>query len=459
MIKVTNPADGSLVGDAPFMHADEVKAAIDRTCAAFPLWAGKTAKERSDLLRGWYERVRADKQLFAELIVKENGKCLSEALGEIEYGLGFIEWYAEEAKRVNGDTLPSHDPDASVLVFKEPVGPTAAITPWNFPFMMITRKIATALAAGCTMIIKPAEETPLTAYKLLEYARQAGIPPGVFEMVTGDPQAIGAAFTRDPRIQKLSFTGSTRVGKLLAQQCGASLKKMTMELGGNAPFIVFNDSPIAETITGLVNAKLRNSGQVCISPNRIFVQDEIYEEFVAHLVARVSEIRVDQGMQQEFVVGPLINQMAVDKVSALVDDARAQGASVRLGGKLHARGGLFYEPTILCDLDASFAVHNTEIFGPVFAIYRFKDEEGVIRSANNTEYGLVAYAWTRDVGRAFRLSKKLEAGMVILNSGSVGTASVPFGGIKHSGYGREGGHYGIEEYVHVKYVLMAGQHR
>lgn len=459
MINVTNPADGSIIGQAPLMNADEVSAAIERTCAAFPAWAGKTAKERGDLLRGWYDLVRADKHVFAELMVKENGKCLSEALGEIDYGLGFIEWYAEEAKRVNGDTLPSHDPDASVLVFKEPVGPTAAITPWNFPFMMITRKIATALAAGCTMVIKPAEETPLTAYKLLEYARLAGIPQGVFEMVTGDPQAIGEAFTRDPRIQKISFTGSTRVGKLLAQQCGATLKKMTMELGGNAPFIVFNDSPINEAVTGLVKAKLRNSGQVCISPNRIFVQDDIYDEFVNHLVMAVNEIRVDQGMQQDFVVGPLINQAAFDKVAALVEDALAHGATLKLGGKPHAKGGLFYEPTILCDVDPSFAVHNTEIFGPVFAIYRFTDEDEVIQNANNTEYGLVTYAWTRDVGRAFRLSKKLEAGMVNLNSGSVGTASVPFGGIKHSGYGREGGHYGIEEYLHVKYVLMAGQHR
>lgn len=459
MIKVTNPADGSIVGQIPFLDATEVASAINRTCDAFPAWARRTAKERGDLLRGWYDLVRADKHVFAELLVKENGKCLSEALGEIEYGLGFIEWYAEEAKRLNGDTLPSHDPNASVLVVKEPVGPTAAITPWNFPFMMITRKIATALAAGCTMIIKPAEETPLTAYKLLEYARQAGIPKGVFEVVSGDAKSIGEAFTKDERIHKISFTGSTRVGKLLAQSCGETLKKMTMELGGNAPFIVFDDSPIEETVAGLVSAKLRNSGQVCISPNRIFLQDGIYDEFVKQLVAAVAKIPVDQGMQKDFVVGPLINQMAIDKVASLVNESVLNGATVRLGGKPHQKGGLFYEPTILCDLDDTFAVHNTEIFGPIFAIYRFSTEEEAIRCANNTEYGLVAYAWTKDLGRAFRLSKQLEAGMVILNSGSVGTASVPFGGIKHSGYGREGGHYGIEEYVHVKYVLMAGQNR
>ncbi|RKQ38587.1 NAD-dependent succinate-semialdehyde dehydrogenase [Enterobacter sp. R1(2018)] len=459
MIKVINPADGTVVGQAPYMAAEEVASAIDRTCHAFPAWASRTAKERGDLLRSWYDLVRADKHVFAELIVKENGKCLSEAMGEIEYGLGFIEWYAEEARRLNGEIIPSHDPHASVLIVKEPVGPTAAITPWNFPFMMIARKIATALAAGCTMIIKPAEETPLTAYKLLEYARRAGIPQGVFEMVTGEAKAIGEAFTQDPRIHKISFTGSTRVGKLLAKSCGETLKKMTMELGGNAPFIVFDDSPLEETINGLIGAKLRNSGQVCISPNRIFIQDGIYEQFVERLAAAVAGIPVDQGMQPGFVVGPLINQLALDKVSSLVNDAVQKGARVRLGGKSHAKGGLFYEPTILCDLDKTFAVHNTEIFGPVFAVYRFSDEEEVIRCANDTEYGLVAYAWTRDLGRAFRLSKRLEAGMVIINSGAVGTASVPFGGIKHSGYGREGGHYGIEEYVHVKYILMAGQNR
>jgi succinate-semialdehyde dehydrogenase/glutarate-semialdehyde dehydrogenase len=459
MINVINPADGSVIGQTPMMSTADVAAAIDRTCNAFPLWSSKTAKERSDILRRWYDLVRADKRVFAELMVRENGKCLSEAMGEIEYGLGFIEWYAEEAKLVYGDTIPSHDPHGSVLVVKEPAGPTAAITPWNFPFMMITRKIATALAAGCTMIIKPAEETPLTAWKLLEYAREAGIPEGVFEMVTGDPAAIGEAFTQDTRIHKVSFTGSTRVGKLLAANCGASLKKMTLELGGNAPFIVFDDATLDDAVTGLINAKLRNSGQVCISPNRVFVQDGIYDQFVELLAERVAKIRVDQGMQDEFVVGPLINQMALEKVTSLVNDAVSQGATVCLGGKQDPRGGLFYQPTILCDVDDSFSIHNTEIFGPVFAIYRFKTEEEVIRRANNTEYGLVSYSWTTNLGRAFRLSRQLEAGMVIMNSGSVGTASVPFGGIKHSGYGREGGHYGIEEYVQVKYVLMSGQNR
>lgn len=438
------------------MNAAEVKAAIDRTCNAFPAWSRKLAKERGDILRRWFELVRDDRHVFAEIMVRENGKCLAEALGEIDYGLGFIEWYAEEARRVYGDTIPSHAPNAAVMVMKEPAGPTAAITPWNFPFMMITRKVATALAAGCTMIIKPSEETPLTAYKLLDYARKAGIPEGVFEMVTGNPQEIGALFTGDDRIRKISFTGSTAVGKLLAAASGRALKKMTLELGGNAPFIVFDDADFDEAVAGLVAAKLRNSGQVCISPNRIYVQDGIYDRFVAAVVERASQLRVDQGLQQEFVVGPLINQSGFDKVVQLVDDAKRRGAAVLLGGKPHAKGGLFYQPTVLADLNDDMQIAHTEIFGPVFPFYRFSSEDEVVNRSNNTEYGLVAYAYTRDVGRAFRLSRNIEAGMVILNSGSVGTASVPFGGVKHSGYGREGSHYGIDEYIEVKYVLMDG---
>jgi succinate-semialdehyde dehydrogenase/glutarate-semialdehyde dehydrogenase len=324
------------------------------------------------------------------------------------------------------------------------------------PFMMITRKIATALAAGCTMIIKPSEETPLSAYKLLEYARKAGIPEGVFEMVTGDPREIGEVLTSDSRIRKISFTGSTAVGKLLASACGKDLKKMTLELGGNAPFIVFDDAEFDDAVAGIVSAKLRNSGQVCISPNRIYVQSGIHDRFVAAVKKKVAEIPVDQGMQEKFVVGPMVNKAGYDKVVELVEDARKSGAKVVLGGKAHAKGGLFYEPTILTELDDGMRVARTEIFGPIFPIYRFELEEEVLKRANSTEYGLVAYAYTRELGRAFRLSREIEAGMVILNSGSVGTASVPFGGVKHSGYGREGSYYGIEEYLEVKYVLMSG---
>lgn len=459
MIQVLNPADGSIVGEAPKMTLNEVRAAVDRTCNAFPSWSRTLARERSEFLRRWFELVRDEKRIFAEIMVKENGKCLSEAMGEIDYGLGFVEWYAEEAKRVYGDTIPTHAGNASVLVFKEPAGPTAAITPWNFPFMMITRKIATALAAGCTMIIKPSEETPLTAYKLLEYARRAGIPEGVFEMVTGDPKEIGEVFTSDPRIRKISFTGSTVVGKLLASACGKDLKKMTLELGGNAPFIVFDDASFDDAVAGLVAAKLRNSGQVCISPNRIYVQADIHDRFVAAVAEKVAKIRVDQGLQDEFVVGPMINQAGYDKVADLVDDAKSSGAKVELGGKAHAKGGLFYEPTILTELNDGMRIARTEIFGPVFPVYRFQTEEEAVKRASSSEYGLVAYAYTRDLARAFRLSRNIEAGMVILNSGSVGTASVPFGGVKHSGYGREGSHYGIEEFLEVKYVLMGGLDR
>ncbi|MBY3321508.1 MULTISPECIES: NAD-dependent succinate-semialdehyde dehydrogenase [Rhizobium] len=458
-IKVYNPADGSVVGEVPHFSVDEVKAAIDRTCDAFPAWSRKLAKERGDLLRRWFELVREDKQVFAEIMVKENGKCLTEAMGEIDYGLGFIEWYAEEAKRVYGDTIPSHANNAAVLVMKEPAGPTAAITPWNFPFMMITRKIATALAAGCTMVIKPSEETPLTAYKLLEYARKAGIQEGVFEMVTGDPREIGPLFTGDDRIRKISFTGSTAVGKLLAEASGKNLKKMTLELGGNAPYIVFDDAHFEDAVAGIVAAKLRNSGQVCISPNRVYVHNDIYDKFVAAVTERVAKIRVDQGLQDDFVVGPLINKIGLDKVGRLVEDAKTAGAKVALGGKPHAKGGLFYEPTVLTEVTDDMQVATTEIFGPVFAMYRFHSEEEVVRRANNSEYGLVAYAYTKDLSRAFRLSRDIEAGMVILNSPSVGTVSVPFGGVKQSGFGREGSYYGIEEYVEVKYVLMASLDR
>jgi succinate-semialdehyde dehydrogenase / glutarate-semialdehyde dehydrogenase len=456
MIKVFNPADGTVIDEVKHYSKEEVSQAINRTCEAFPTWSRKLAKERSDILRKWFELVRADKQAFAELITKENGKCLSESLGEIDYGLGFIEWYAEEAKRVYGDTIPSHAANAAVIVTKEPVGPVASITPWNFPFMMITRKVATALAAGCTIIMKPAEETPLTAYKLLDYARKAGILEGVFEMVTGDPIEIGQLFTSDPRIKKISFTGSTNVGKLLAKQSADTLKKMTMELGGNAPFIVFDDADLDEAVKGLVGAKLRNSGQVCISPNRVYVQDGIYDAFVQRVKEAVEPIQVDQGMQEDFVVGPLINKAGFDKVSRLVEEAKSAGAKGVLGGRPDKKGGLFYMPTILTDVTDDMELHNTEIFGPVFAVYKFATEQEVVNRANDTEYGLVAYAFTKDLGRAFRLSREIEAGMVILNSGSVGTASVPFGGIKQSGYGREGSYYGIEEYVHVKYVLMAG---
>ncbi len=409
MIKVYNPADGSVVGKAPEMSLVEVKAAVDRTCEAFPMWSRRLAKERGALLRRWFELVRDDKGAFAETMVKENGKCLSDALGEIDYGLGFIEWYAEEAKRAYGDTIPSHADNAEVIVLKVPAGPTAAITPWNFPFMMITRKVATALAAGCTMIIKPSEETPLSRLtSFWRYARKAGIPEGVFEMVTGNPKEIGEIFVEDSRIRKLSFTGSTAVGKLLASACGKDLKKMTLELGGNAPFIVFDDANFDDAVAELVAAKLRNSGQVCISPNRIFVQDGIHDRFVSAVAEKVTKLRVDQGLQDDFVVGPMVNKIGFNKVLELVEETKKSGAKVVLGGHPNARGELFFDPTILTELSDDMRIARTEIFGPVFPIYRFGSEDEVIRRANNTEYGLVAYAYTGSIGRAFRLSRGIE---------------------------------------------------
>lgn len=456
MIQVFNPADGSVVGEVKHFSTAEVAQAIDQTCEAFPAWSRLLAKERGDILRKWFDLIKADRQAFAEIIVKENGKCLAEALFEIEYGLGFVEWYAEEAKRVYGDTIPAHLPHVAALVTKEAVGPVAAITPWNFPFMMVTRKVATALAAGCTIIVKPAEETPLTAYKLLEYARKAGIPEGVFEIVTGDPIEIGQLVTSDPRIKKISFTGSTNVGRLLARQSADTLKKLTMELGGNAAFIVFEDADFDAAAKALVATKLRNSGQVCIAPNRIYVHKSIHDRFVQRVREEVELIPVDQGLQSKFVIGPLINKGALAKVSALVEQAKSAGAKVVLGGQVHAKGGLFYAPTIMTDVTDDMDLRKAEIFGPVLPIYKFSCEEEVVDRANDTEYGLVAYAFTRDLGRAFRLSREIESGMVILNSAAVGSAATPFGGVKQSGYGREGGRYGIEEYIQVKYVLMGG---
>lgn len=457
MLKVINPADGSIVGEVPNATPDDVRAAIGRADLAFPKWSGMLARERADILQKWHDLIKADKEEFAKIMTLENGKCLTEARGEIDYGLDFISWFAGEARRVYGDTIPTHNKDAAVLVTKHAVGVVGAITPWNFPFAMITRKISPALAAGCTVVCKPGEDTPLTAIKLMEYAHKAGVPEGVFEIVTGSNAAmIGEILTTDPRVRKISFTGSTEVGKLLVKQSADDLKKVTMELGGNAPFIVFDDCDLHKAVEGLVFAKLRNAGQTCISPNRVYVHKKSMSKFTDLLKDAVKKIPVDQGMREDFVVGPLINQKGLDKVQSLVEDAKAKGGKIVLGGKLHDKGGLFFEPTIITGLTDDFKISCTEIFGPVFALYEFDDEAEAIKRANNTEYGLVAYAYTSDLGRAFRLSQQLEAGMVILNSGAVGVASVPFGGVKHSGFGREGSHYGIEEYVEVKYVLMGG---
>ncbi len=456
MVEVFNPANGALIATVKDFSAEEVKEAVGQVTEGFGRWSRMLAKERGALLRAWYEAVKKDKEIFARLMTEENGKCLVEARAEIDYGLDFVTWYAEEGMRVYGDVIPPHVQGAEVLVRKDPVGPVAAITPWNFPFAMITRKVATALGAGCTVVLKPAEDTPLTALKLQEYAEKAGIGRDVFSVVTGDAPMIGEVFTTDPRIAKISFTGSTAVGRRLVAQSAEGLKKVTMELGGNAPFLVFLDADVDAAVKGLVHAKLRNSGQVCIAPNRVLVDHALMERFTEALVKVVQEVKVDQGMQEGFVVGPLINRKGFEKVERLVADAVKKGARVLCGGKVDEKGGLFYSPTVLADVPKGAELYRTEIFGPVFALYSFEGEEEGIAMANDTEFGLVSYAYTRDVGRAFRLSRALESGMVIVNSGAVGTASAPFGGVKQSGFGREGSYYGIEEYVQPKYVLMGG---
>ena len=455
-LAVHNPSTGDLLAEVPLLDRTWTTAAIEAAHHALPAWRARPAKERSRLLRRWFDLVTEHAQDLARLIVLEEGKPYAEALGEVAYAASFLEWFAEEAKRIRGDVMEAPEASRRIVVLKEPVGVCAAITPWNFPAAMITRKAGPALAAGCTMVLKPAEQTPLTALALAELADRAGIPAGVFNVVTGDPREIGPELTGNPLVRKITFTGSTEVGRLLLAQAAQTVKKTSMELGGNAPVLVFDDADLDEAVEGLIATKYRNTGQACISANRVYVQDGIHDAFAKRLAERVCALAVGDGFDEGVQQGPLIDEDAVAKVESHVADAVAHGAVVLHGGRRHARGGLFYEPTVLAGLDDGMDIAHTEIFGPVFAIYRFDTEDEVVRRANQSEYGLVAYAFTRDLGRALRLSRHIEAGMVILNSGSVGTASVPFGGVKHSGYGREGSHYGIEEYVEVKYVLLAG---
>lgn len=456
MITVHNPADGSVVGEIQEHTAEDVKAAIGRATEAFPAWAGLLAIERRDILKKWHDLMKAAKDEIAAIMTAENGKPLAEAKGEIDYALGFVDWYAEEARRAYGDTIPTHVKDGRAMVIKQPLGVVCAITPWNFPIGMVTRKVSPALAAGCTVVLKPAESTPLTALKVLELARQAGIPENVFQIVTGDPKIIGEVMTSDTRVAALSFTGSTDVGRLLMKQASSTVKKLTMELGGNAPFVVFEKANIDEAVKGLMFAKFRNTGQVCIAPNRVFVQKSVFDEFARKLVPLVEKLKVGNGKDDGVQVGPLINKAGFDKVENLVAKAVANGAKVLTGGKKHAAGDLFYTPTVLTDIPADQAITCTEIFGPVIVLYPFETEAEAIKLANDTEFGLVGYAYTTDLGQAFRVSEAMEVGMAVINTGSVGTASVPFGGVKQSGYGREGSHYAVDEYMNVKYVMMGG---
>lgn len=451
---VTNPADLSPICSVASVGAVETERAVAAAEAALPAWRAKTAKERSALLRKWFELMMANQEDLARLLSWEQGKPLTESRGEIAYGASFIEWFAEEAKRIYGDVIPHDKQGRRLVVIKQPIGVVAAITPWNFPNAMITRKAGPALAAGCTIVIKPASETPLSALALAELASRAGIPAGVVNVVTGNARAIGGELTRNPSVRKLSFTGSTGIGKMLMAQCADTMKKVSMELGGNAPFIVFDDADLDAAVAGAMASKYRNSGQTCVCTNRILVQDGVYDEFAKRLVAAVNALKVAPAHEAGAEQGPLINAKAVAKVEEHIADAVAKGAKVLAGGKPHALGGSFFEPTVLGEVTPAMLVARDETFGPLAPIFRFKTEAEAIAMANDTEFGLASYVYTRDLGRAWRVSEALEYGMVGVNEGIISTEIAPFGGIKESGTGREGSKYGIDDYVEMKYMCL-----
>jgi succinate-semialdehyde dehydrogenase/glutarate-semialdehyde dehydrogenase len=456
-VEITDPATGEVVGRVPNLGADAATRAIEAAEAAFRPWAAKLPKERSAILRRWYELIIANKDDLALIMTREQGKPLAEAKGEIDYAASFVEFYAEEAKRVSGDTLPTHRADARILVLRQPAGVVAAITPWNFPAAMITRKCAPALAVGCTFVVKPAMETPLTALALARLADEAGIPKGVFSVVTGeDAAAIGKVFTTHPAVRVVSFTGSTEVGKILMGQAAAGVKRVALELGGNAPFIVFDDADLDAAVDGAMVSKYRNMGQTCVCANRIYVQSKVYDAFVEKLVTAVGKLKVGKGVDEGVTQGPLITPDAVEKVERHLKDAEGKGARVLVGGKRHALGGTFFEPTVVADVTQDMAVAREETFGPVAPIFRFEREEEVVEYANATEFGLAAYFYARDVGRIFRVAEALEYGMVGINSGLISTELAPFGGVKESGHGREGSQRGVDEFVDIKYLLVAG---
>jgi succinate-semialdehyde dehydrogenase/glutarate-semialdehyde dehydrogenase len=455
-IDVDNPADGSLVASVPDCGAAEARRAIEAAAGALPAWRALTAKERSVLLRKWFDLMVASADDLAAILTAEQGKPLAEAKGEILYGASFIEWFAEEAKRVYGDVIPSPNADKRIVVIKQPIGVVGAITPWNFPNAMITRKAGPALAAGCTMVLKPASQTPLSALALAELAGRAGIPKGVFNVLTGAARAIGGELTSHPAVRKITFTGSTEVGRVLMRQSADTVKKLGLELGGNAPFIVFDDADLDAAAAGAIVSKYRNNGQTCVCANRIYVQDKVYDAFAAKLAEKVRALKVANGAEPGAVLGPLIDDKAVEKVEEHVADAVAKGAKVALGGKRHALGGRFFEPTILTGVTRQMKVAIEETFGPVAPLFRFKDEADVIAQANDTEFGLASYFYARDMGRVWRVAEALEAGIVGVNTGLISTEVAPFGGVKQSGVGREGSKYGIEDFLQIKYVSMGG---
>jgi len=453
---VTNPATGAQIGTVPFAGATETRRAIQAANRAFPAWAKKLAKERSAILRKWFDLIMANQDDLAIIMTAEQGKPLAEARGEIAYAASFIEWFAEEGRRIYGDVIPTFRADARLVVLRQPVGVAAAITPWNFPAAMITRKAGPALASGCTFVCKPAMQTPYSALALAELATRAGIPPGVFCIVTGDARAVGGEITSNPLVRKLSFTGSTEIGKQLMAQCAGTIKKVSLELGGNAPFIVFDDADLDAAVLGAMASKFRNTGQTCVCANRLYVQAGVYDDFSKRLVKAVAAMRVGDGLAGATEQGPLIDTNALAKVEEHITDAVSKGAHVAHGGKRHALGGTFFEPTVLTGMTTAMLVAREETFGPVAPLFRFETEEEVIRMANDTEFGLAAYFFTRDLARSWRVQEALEYGLVGVNTGLISTEVAPFGGWKESGIGREGSKYGIEEYTEIKYVCVGG---
>jgi succinate-semialdehyde dehydrogenase / glutarate-semialdehyde dehydrogenase len=455
-LAVHNPSTRRRLGEVPRLPAADVREAIAAAAAAMPAWRARTAKERSQILRCWFQLILDHQDDLAILMTLEQGKALAEARGEIAYAASFIEWFAEEAKRTYGDIIPGHQADKRILVFKEPIGVVAAITPWNFPAAMITRKAGPALAVGCSILVKPASATPFSALALAVLGERAGLPPGVFSVLTGDARVVGDELTSHPAIRKVSFTGSTEVGKQIAARCATTVKKVSLELGGNAPFLVFDDADLEAAVQGAIASKYRNTGQTCVCTNRVLVQAGVYDEFARRLTEAVSSLHVSDGLDARCQQGPLINEAALHKVEAHVADAVAKGGRVLTGGQRHALGGTFYQPTVIAEATAEMAVARDETFGPVAALFRFRDEAEALAMANDTEFGLAAYVYTRDLARTLRVAEALETGMVGVNTGLISTDNAPFGGVKQSGYGREGSKYGIDDYLAIKYVCIGG---
>lgn len=456
---VTNPANGDQLATVPDMDDTDTRAAIEAAEAAWPAWRSTPAKERAGILRKWFDLLMANQEDLARLMTAEQGKPLAESRGEVGYGASFIEWFAEEAKRAYGDVIPGHAKDKRIVVIKQPVGVVAAITPWNFPIAMITRKVAPALAAGCPVVVKPAEDTPLSALAITALAEEVGVPPGLINIVTcskPNAVAVGGELTGNPIVRKVSFTGSTPVGKLLMRQASESVKKVSLELGGNAPFIVFDDADLDAAVAGLMASKYRNTGQTCVCANRVYVQAGVYDAFTEKLKAAVSKMVVGPGLEGETQQGPLINDAALNKVKRHIEDATSKGAKVALGGQPHALGGTFFQPTILTHATQDMLIAREETFGPVAPLFRFETDDEAISMANDSEFGLSAYFYSRDIHRVWRVAEELESGMIGVNEGIISTEVAPFGGVKESGLGREGSHYGLDEYMELKYLCLGG---